>query len=99
MRIWEGKGLLLQYAGIGKRDRFESDETGSYSVYQGPIKPYELVNVSANYKVNPGTTFKVGIENLFNEDYFPARGQWFVLPNYYSKGKGTSFNLSLIVEL
>lgn len=89
----------LQYTGIGTRDRFEKNEDNSYDVYQGPVNPYKLVNVSTSYKMNPNTTFSLGVENLFNEDYFPTRGQWFVLPNYYSKGKGTSFNFSIAVEL
>lgn len=90
--------LNLQYTGIRERDRFEKNDAGLYDVYQGIIQPYQLVNLSASYKMNSNTTFNAGIENLLNEDYFPARGQWFVLPSYYSKGKGRSFNLSMIVE-
>lgn len=92
-------GLNLQYTGIRARDRFERNEAGLYNVYQGPIEPYELVNASASYKVNSSTTFNVGIENLLNEDYFPSRGQWFVNPQYYAKGKGRSFFVTMIVEL
>jgi iron complex outermembrane receptor protein len=92
-------GLNLQYTGINKRERFEKNEDGLYNVYEGKIEPYQLVNVSASYKVSSSTTINVGVENLFNENYFPARGQWFVNPQYYAKGKGASFNLSMIVEL
>lgn len=99
-RLLDNKlALGLQYTGIGERDRFEQNEDGTYNVYQGPVKPYQLVNASASYKVNSSTTFNFGVENLLNEDYFPTRGQWFVLPNYYSKGKGASFNVSVVVEL
>lgn len=92
-------GFNLQYTGFGKRERFEKNEEGTFNVYEGPIEPYQLVNLSASYKFNSSTTFNVGVENLFNEDYFPARGQWYVRPTYYAKGKGRSFNLSMIVDL
>ncbi|WP_026135611.1 TonB-dependent receptor [Nafulsella turpanensis] len=92
-------GFNLQYTGFGKRERFEANEGGTYNVYEGPIEPYQLVNFSTSYKLNSSTTINVGIENLFNEDYFPARGQWYVAPTYYAKGKGRSFNLSMIVDL
>jgi iron complex outermembrane receptor protein len=99
-RLLDNKlGLNLQYTGFGTRDRFEKNEAGTYNVYEGKIDPYQLVNASASYKVNSNTTFKLGVENLLNEDYFPARGQWFVRPNYYAKGKGASFNLSVLVDL
>lgn len=92
-------GLNLQYTRFGKRDRFRANEAGSYNVYQGPIQPYQLINASASYRVRSNTTLNLGVENLLNEDYFPTRGQWFVLPSYYSKGKGASFNFTMIVEL
>jgi iron complex outermembrane receptor protein len=89
----------LQYTGIGARNRFKMNEKGTYNFYQGPIEPYQLVNASASYKLSHSTTFNVGVENLFNEDYFPARSQWFTGPNLYTKGKGASFNVSMVVEL
>ncbi|MFC6997945.1 TonB-dependent receptor [Rufibacter roseus] len=89
----------LQYTGIGKRDRFDRNESGTYNFYQGPIDPYQLVNLSASYQLTKNTRFNIGIENLLNEDYFPARAQWFTSPTMYNKGKGAAFNVSMVVEL
>jgi iron complex outermembrane receptor protein len=92
-------GFNLQYIRAGERDRFELNEKGTYNFYQGPVKPYQLVNLSASYKLSESTSFNVGVENLLNEDYFPARAQWFTSPTMYSKGKGAAFNVSMVVEL
>ncbi|MDX5482432.1 MAG: TonB-dependent receptor [Hymenobacteraceae bacterium] len=92
-------GFNLQYTGIGERDRFELNEKGTYNFYQGPVKPYHLVNLSASYKFTKNTSFNVGVENLLNEDYFPARSQWFTSPTLYTKGKGAAFNVSMVIEL
>ncbi|MCJ8167136.1 TonB-dependent receptor [Pontibacter sp. E15-1] len=89
----------LQYTGIGARERFELNEKGTYSFYQGPVEPYRLVNLSASYRLTKSTSFNVGVENLLNEDYFPARSQWFTGTNLYTKGKGAAFNVSMVVEL
>ncbi|MFD2515194.1 TonB-dependent receptor [Pontibacter locisalis] len=92
-------GLNLQYTGIGARERFEINEKGTYNFYQGPVEPYHLVNLSASYRFSKNATFNLGVENLFNEDYFPARSQWFTSPTLYTKGKGAAFNLSMVIEL
>lgn len=63
--VRENPNLNLQFTGI-KSDRSERGEAGSYAEYQGPIKPYEIVNVSGSYAINPGTTIGLGIENLYN---------------------------------
>lgn len=89
----------LLYTGIGARERFELNEKGTYNFYQGPVKPYQLVNLSASYRMSKNTTFNVGVENLFNEDHFPACSQWFTSPTLYAKGKGAAFNVSIVVEL
>ena len=99
-RLLDNKlGFNLQYTGFGNRARFDKNEDGTFNVYEGPIEGYQIVNASVSYKMNSSTSLNVGVENLLNEDYFPARGQWFVRPNYYAKGKGASFNVSLTVEL
>jgi iron complex outermembrane receptor protein len=89
----------LQYTGIGARERFELNEKGTYNFYQGPVESYQLVNLSASYRLSENTSLNVGVENLFNEDYFPTRSQWFTGPTLYTKGKGAAFNVSMVVEL
>lgn len=90
--------LRLQYMGVNGRNRFEKNAKGVYNGNEGKVKAYNLVNFNANYKVTPRTLLTLGVENLFNEDYFPARSQWFMQPGFYSKGKGASFNIGIAVN-
>lgn len=91
----EKLSLNLQYTGIRDRIRFERNETDTYNVYQGPVEGYNLVNLLIGYNFNTQTSAHLGIENLLNQDYFPARAQWFTYPTLYNKGKGTSFKFTL----
>lgn len=91
--------LTLNYTGIMNRNRFAKNATtGIYNGNEGAVKAYNLFNLAASYKVNKNTRLSVGIENLFNEDYFPARAQWFMQPGFYSKGRGTAINIGVSVR-
>lgn len=88
--------LRADFIGSGKRSRFPLDEaTNTYKTYEGRVNSYQVVNLSASAKLSSQATLKIGIENLFNEDYFPARSQWIMIDSYYVKGRGTSFTAAL----
>ncbi|MFB6454525.1 TonB-dependent receptor [Chitinophaga sp. Hz27] len=89
--------VRAQYMGVQGRDRFVKNAKGVYNGNEGPVKVYNLVNLGASYKLNAKTMFTMGIDNLFNEDYFPARSQWFMQPGFYAKGRGASFNLGIAI--
>ncbi|HEY4651589.1 MAG TPA: TonB-dependent receptor [Pontibacter sp.] len=92
--------LRADFIASGKRDRFDvAEETGLYRTYQGKVTPYNIVNLSASYRMSPSTTFSLGIENLLNADYFPARSQWLMFDQYYIKGRGASFTAGISVEI
>jgi iron complex outermembrane recepter protein len=91
--------VLLQYTGILKRDRFALNSSGSYDPYKAPVSPYHLFNSSIGYNLNESTSLNLGIENMFNEDYFTARSQWGAFNDSYTKGKGASYRLTLNVKL
>ena len=91
--------VLLQYTGIMKRDRFARNSSGSYDPYKAPVKAYNLFNSSFAYNFNKNTSLNLGIENMFNEDYFTARSQWGAFNDSYTKGKGASFRLTLQVKI
>lgn len=91
--------VLLQYTGILKRDRFARNSAGSYDPYKAPVSPYHLFNSSIGYNFNESTSLNLGIENLFNVDYFTARSQWGAFNDSYTKGKGASYRLTLNVKL
>ncbi|NLU91433.1 TonB-dependent receptor [Chitinophaga sp. Ak27] len=90
--------VQLHYTGIMKRDRFEKLPSGLYKGYEGIVKPYHLFNLNASYRVTRSTLLTLGVENLFNTDYFPARSQWFMIPGFYAKGKGAAFNIGISVS-
>jgi iron complex outermembrane receptor protein len=90
--------VQLHYSGIMQRDRFEKLPSGLYKGNEGIVKAYNLFNLNASYRVTRSTRLTLGIENLFNADYFPARSQWFMIPGFYAKGKGTAFNIGIAVN-
>lgn len=90
--------LQLQYTGVLERDRFSKLPSGLYKGNEGIVKAYHLFNLNASYRVTRSTMLTLGIENLFNADYFPARSQWFMIPGFYSKGRGAAFNIGMTVR-
>jgi iron complex outermembrane recepter protein len=91
--------VLLQYTGIMKRDRFARNSSGSYDPYKAPVKAYNVFNSSIGYNFNEITSLNLGIENMFNEDYFTARSQWGAFNDSYTKGKGAAYRLTIHVKL
>lgn len=83
----------------GNRSRFMPNATGIYKTYEGPVKSYELINLSSSYKINQLATIKLGVENLLNKDYFPSRSLWPSIDQYYVKGRGTNFTVGLTVDI
>lgn len=55
----------------GKRDVF--DDTAPFG--QGEVSPYTVFDLSTRVDVGSGA-LKVGIENLFDNYYFPVRSQY-----------------------
>ena len=90
--------IRVDYIGSGYRNRFEPTD-GRYKTYEGKVQPYNIFNLSSSFRMSPSTTFKAGIENVFNENYFPTRAQWLMFDQYYTKGRGTNFTLGLMVDL
>lgn len=90
--------ITLNYTGIASRNRFAKNATGIYNGNEGAVDAYNLFNLAAGYKVNKSTRLSLGVENLFNEDYFPARAQWFMQPGFYSKGRGRAVNFGISVR-
>ena len=65
--------LALSYQHIGDRDKFDPVDD-SYSIYEGPVDGYQLLNVSGSYTLRNWDIY-ASVENLLNEDYFPVRAQ------------------------
>lgn len=85
--------LSLYWLHVFDRARFEPNEDGFYTGDQGPIESYDVVNLSANYRIKNWEFFG-GVENLLNADYFPARSQALRYGTGYSvKGVGATLNI------
>jgi len=89
--------LTLNYTGINSRNRFEKNSSGVYNGNEGAVKAYHLFSFAGIYQVKKNTKLTLGIDNIFNQNYFPARAQWFMQPGFYSKGRGTSVNFGISV--
>lgn len=80
----------------GSRNRFQPRaNTGIYGLSEGPVKEVIWFNFNAGYKINSSFDLGLGIENLFNQSYYPARSQYRVQDLEYVRGNGARFNLSL----
>jgi len=85
--------VSMYWLHVFNRDRFSANADGFYTGDEGPVSSYDVINLSANYQINNWQLF-AGIENLLNEDYFPARAQALRYGTGYSvKGPGATLNI------
>ncbi|TGV17125.1 TonB-dependent receptor [Pseudoalteromonas sp. MEBiC 03607] len=85
--------LTVSYLYVGSRKRFEPNANGDYVGDQGPISSYNLFNLSGRYNFSKNWQAFMGVENLFNNDYYPARAQSYTYGGYNIKGLGTTVTL------
>lgn len=84
--------VALNYLYVGDRKRFEPVD-GEYVGDQGPIDSYQIVNLSGNYNFAKDWSAFIGVENLFNQDYYPTKSQGYTYGGYNIKGLGTTVNI------
>ena len=89
----EAARIGISYLHVGDRKRFEPVD-GKYVGAQGPISSYNLVNLSSSYQLD-NWLMTLGVENLFNQDYYSARSQAYTYSGYNTKGLGTTVNLGV----
>ncbi len=92
---YQDTSVNINYVYVDSRKRFAPDEDGNYVGDQGPVSAYDLVNVNAKYQLTAAWQTFVGIENLFNADYYPSRAQAYTYGGYNVKGLGTTVNLGV----
>ncbi len=69
----------LRLVQVGNRKRFKTVEKGdgfTYNYGQVPVNGYTLVNFSGTYEANDNLSISLGVNNLLNNYYLPARSQW-----------------------
>lgn len=85
----------LYWMYVGDRDLFQPNAKGAYAIGEGPIHSFDLWNLATAYKVTESIRVKLGIENIFNTDYYPTTSQFYGTNANYTRGNGTRFNLAL----
>ncbi len=88
----DGWSSRIQVLSSGLRDAFP----GSSAYAQGRVSPYTIFDLSSRLDVGPGT-LTIGIENLFDNYYFPVRSQYPALDGSYTPGRGRNVTLSYSV--
>jgi iron complex outermembrane receptor protein len=91
MKQWS---LTTQMIATSGRNRFEP-VNGLFSYGTGPIRSFTTFNFSSRYQINTRSLIRLGIENIFNKDYYTVISQWQSNNMNYVKGNGTRLNLSL----
>lgn len=86
--------LALSYLYVGDRKKFAPVD-GKYVGDNGPIDSYHVLNMSGNYGFSQDWVVFIGIENLFNQDYYPAKSQAYTYSGYNVKGLGTTVNIGV----
>ncbi|GLX77245.1 TonB-dependent receptor [Thalassotalea insulae] len=86
--------IAITYLYVGDRKKFTKVD-GSYVGDQGPISSYHLINLSGNYHFSDEWSAYFGVENLFNQNYYPAKSQAYTYNGYNVKGLGTTMNLGV----
>ena len=97
--LGNGLSASAQWMKVMNRDRFVPVDmaTGRYTGAEAPVEGYDVFNLSARYG-RDNWRASLGIENLFNEAYFPARAQAFTYAGYNTMGAGRTIKAGLTVE-
>ncbi|MCF8713652.1 TonB-dependent receptor [Joostella atrarenae] len=94
--ILDNWSVLLQALHIGSRDVFSDDELGQYG--KNPITGYTLLDLYTGYTMDK-VKFTMGINNLFNADYFPVNSEVRGTGPYYQKGRGMTLTLGAVLTI
>ena len=89
----EDWSIFLQMINTPGRDRFEP-VNGAYTYGTGPIKSFTAFNLSSGYTFMKKSTIRLGVENLFNRDYYTVISQWQSNNMNYVKENGTRLTIS-----
>ena len=77
------------------RDRFPNSEAFG----EGSVTDYFITDLMTSYRLDT-VTIELGVENLFNTDYYPAVSQWYNQGGFgYVKGPGRRVEITLSVQL
>ncbi len=89
--------LRLHLINTGSRDRFEmkagKNGVRTYDEGEGRVEPVTLVNLNAGLNLGK-MTYGIGVENLFNNNYYTVQSQLIARDAEYVRGNGRIVTLS-----
>ncbi|RXJ45732.1 TonB-dependent receptor [Gelidibacter gilvus] len=90
----------LRVLNLGDRKRFDpfQDAEGNFAFRhtEFPVKGYTVVNLSTTFEIKPNIDISLGINNLLNAYYLPARSQWAApLRSFTVAGEGANARLGV----
>ncbi len=74
----------------GDRDRFEKTSKGLYLGNEAPVSSIHLFDLAMKYQLDQHWGMSLGIENLFNQDYYTVASQYSANAANYVKGVGST---------
>tara|TARA_R110002049_G_scaffold53521_3_gene149662 strand:- start:3883 stop:6267 length:2385 start_codon:yes stop_codon:yes gene_type:complete len=91
----------LRMTNLGNRNRFDpyldANDNYTFRHTQFPVSGYTLLNWSLTYQLQSNMFVSLGINNLLNEYYLPARSQWAApLRTFTGTGEGANAKLSIL---
>lgn len=87
--------MKLYWVHTGSRDRFDVRSNGLYANSEGFVKPVNIFNLSAGYRLNSRWSAGLGVENLLNESYYPVASQYRAIDAEYVRGNGATMSLNV----
>ncbi len=85
----------LQMNRTGSRNKFPNARINDY--YTGRVRPVTRFDASTQYKIN-NIQFTLGVNNLFNKDYYSVTSQMLNRDQLYSKGEGRTLFLRMSAD-
>lgn len=89
---WMGR---VQVNRTGSRNKFPNAKINDF--YTGRVRPVTRVDASTQYRMN-NLLFTVGVNNLFNNDYYSVTSQMINRDQLYSKAEGRTLFLKMSAE-
>lgn len=89
--------IRLQMLSAGNRKKFDQ-VNGKYSYGTGPINAFTTFSLFSSYSIDNKSSLQLGVENLFNKDYFTVPSQWQSDNMAYVKGNGTRLTLNYLYK-
>lgn len=89
----EKLNIRLQMLHSGKRDRFEP-VNGLYSYGTGPVEGFTTFSLLSSLELDAQSRLSLGVENLFNADYYLVSSQWNARNENWIKGTGARISLN-----